>query len=332
MTRRLAVVERLRRGPCRRPGSWIEPYGTVRSYATAVRPVLDGILTLVSLEEHGRRSWTRCWRAIPRARGRRSSRRSRTASRSRTSISGCSTRRCARSGTAGRWARSTSPRSTTRPRSPSRSSTASAASCGGRRRTGGWRSSPARPRSCTRSARAMVADFLEADGWEVILLGAGAPRDDIAPLVESEQPDVVALSTATAGVLDGVVEVLARCARWSRGRASSPAASSGRPRRARARSSSAPTSSSRTRASSSRCCTSRSRRWRRMRSARAGRGRGGGAGAVRRGGRVARGARADRAVGLEPFSEIEARVAPAPNGRRAAGCGSPSATRRSARW
>ena len=54
----------------------------------------------------------------------------------------------------------------------------------------------------------MVADFLEADGWEVILLGAGAPADDIAALVESEQPDLVALSTATAGVLDGVVEVL----------------------------------------------------------------------------------------------------------------------------
>ena len=54
----------------------------------------------------------------------------------------------------------------------------------------------------------VVADFLEADGWEVILLGAGAPADDIASLVESEQPDMVALSTATAGVLDGVVEVL----------------------------------------------------------------------------------------------------------------------------
>ncbi len=54
----------------------------------------------------------------------------------------------------------------------------------------------------------VVADFLEADGWEVILLGAGAPAEDIAALVESEQPDMVALSTATAGVLDGVVEVL----------------------------------------------------------------------------------------------------------------------------
>ena len=54
----------------------------------------------------------------------------------------------------------------------------------------------------------MVADFLEADGWEVLLLGAGAPASDIVALVESEQPDLVALSTATAGVLDGVVEVL----------------------------------------------------------------------------------------------------------------------------
>jgi len=54
----------------------------------------------------------------------------------------------------------------------------------------------------------MVADFLEADGWEVILLGPGPPAHDIASLVESEQPDLVALSTATAGVIEGVVEVL----------------------------------------------------------------------------------------------------------------------------
>ena len=54
----------------------------------------------------------------------------------------------------------------------------------------------------------VVADFLEADGWEVLLLGPGAPAPDIASLVKSEQPDLVALSTATAGVLDGVVEVL----------------------------------------------------------------------------------------------------------------------------
>jgi methanogenic corrinoid protein MtbC1 len=54
----------------------------------------------------------------------------------------------------------------------------------------------------------MVADFLEADGWEALLLGAGAPTRDLVALVESEQPDLVALSTATAGVLDGVAEVL----------------------------------------------------------------------------------------------------------------------------
>jgi methanogenic corrinoid protein MtbC1 len=54
----------------------------------------------------------------------------------------------------------------------------------------------------------VVADFLETDGWEVLLLGTGAPADDIAALVESEQPDLVALSTATAGVIEGVVDVL----------------------------------------------------------------------------------------------------------------------------
>jgi methanogenic corrinoid protein MtbC1 len=54
----------------------------------------------------------------------------------------------------------------------------------------------------------MVADFLEADGWEVLLLGAGVPVADLVALVTSEQPELVALSTATAGVLDGVAAVL----------------------------------------------------------------------------------------------------------------------------
>jgi methanogenic corrinoid protein MtbC1 len=56
----------------------------------------------------------------------------------------------------------------------------------------------------------MVADFLEADGWEVILLGPGAPAADVAALVDHEQPDLVALSTSTAAVLDGVVDLLTR--------------------------------------------------------------------------------------------------------------------------
>jgi methanogenic corrinoid protein MtbC1 len=58
----------------------------------------------------------------------------------------------------------------------------------------------------------MVADFLEADGWEVLLLGPGAPAHDIAELVESEQPEVLALSTATASVLNGVVELFSAVA------------------------------------------------------------------------------------------------------------------------
>ena len=54
----------------------------------------------------------------------------------------------------------------------------------------------------------MVADFLEADGWEVLLLGAGVPVADLVALVASEQPELVAFSTATAGALDGVAAVL----------------------------------------------------------------------------------------------------------------------------
>jgi len=59
----------------------------------------------------------------------------------------------------------------------------------------------------------MVADFLEADGWEVLLLGAGAPAADLVALVGDEQPDIVAVSTATPGVLDGVAELLGALAR-----------------------------------------------------------------------------------------------------------------------
>ena len=42
----------------------------------------------------------------------------------------------------------------------------------------------------------MVADFLEADGWEVLALGADTPPEDLARLAASERVDVVALSTA----------------------------------------------------------------------------------------------------------------------------------------
>jgi MerR family transcriptional regulator, light-induced transcriptional regulator len=56
----------------------------------------------------------------------------------------------------------------------------------------------------------VVADILESDGWEVLLLGAATPADDLAELVDAERPDVVALSSTTAGVLPGVAQVLAR--------------------------------------------------------------------------------------------------------------------------
>ena len=54
----------------------------------------------------------------------------------------------------------------------------------------------------------MVADFLEADGWEVLYLGASPPADDLALLVDDERPEVVALSTSTAGRLPGIADVL----------------------------------------------------------------------------------------------------------------------------
>ena len=54
----------------------------------------------------------------------------------------------------------------------------------------------------------MVADFLEADGWEVLVLGAGAPTEDVIALIIDEQPDVVAISSATPGVIEGVATLL----------------------------------------------------------------------------------------------------------------------------
>jgi MerR family transcriptional regulator, light-induced transcriptional regulator len=42
----------------------------------------------------------------------------------------------------------------------------------------------------------MVSDFLEADGWEVLPLGADTPAEELARLAREEGVDVVALSTA----------------------------------------------------------------------------------------------------------------------------------------
>lgn len=42
----------------------------------------------------------------------------------------------------------------------------------------------------------MVGDFLEADGWEVLFLGALTPPDALQHLVAESAPDVVGLSTA----------------------------------------------------------------------------------------------------------------------------------------
>lgn len=55
----------------------------------------------------------------------------------------------------------------------------------------------------------MVADFLEADGWEVLNLGASTPAADLAQLVDAEQPDVVALSTSTPAGLPGAADAVA---------------------------------------------------------------------------------------------------------------------------
>jgi MerR family transcriptional regulator, light-induced transcriptional regulator len=64
------------------------------------------------------------------------------------------------------------------------------------------------PRELNVFGARVIGDFLAADGWEVIRLGAGVPESEIIALAESEQPELVAVSTTTAGVLDGVADVL----------------------------------------------------------------------------------------------------------------------------
>jgi len=54
----------------------------------------------------------------------------------------------------------------------------------------------------------MLGDFLEAAGWEVILLGASVPAGALAGLVEDESPDVVCLSTASPTLLPGARDAI----------------------------------------------------------------------------------------------------------------------------
>jgi methanogenic corrinoid protein MtbC1 len=54
----------------------------------------------------------------------------------------------------------------------------------------------------------MIADFLEAEGWEVLALGADTPARDVLELVGDEQPDLVALSVTMPACLDGALELL----------------------------------------------------------------------------------------------------------------------------
>jgi methanogenic corrinoid protein MtbC1 len=58
----------------------------------------------------------------------------------------------------------------------------------------------------------IVADVLERAGWEVMRLGAATPPGDLAELADAERPDLVALSTSTAGRLPGLEDVLSRLA------------------------------------------------------------------------------------------------------------------------
>jgi methanogenic corrinoid protein MtbC1 len=55
----------------------------------------------------------------------------------------------------------------------------------------------------------MVGDFLEADGWETLYLGAATPAADLVRLAEKWHPDVVGLSTTLSAHLGSVRETVA---------------------------------------------------------------------------------------------------------------------------
>jgi methanogenic corrinoid protein MtbC1 len=56
----------------------------------------------------------------------------------------------------------------------------------------------------------MLAGVLEAEGWEVLFLGATLPLGDLVALAESEVPDVVALSTTMAAHVPHAREAVLR--------------------------------------------------------------------------------------------------------------------------
>jgi MerR family transcriptional regulator, light-induced transcriptional regulator len=57
-------------------------------------------------------------------------------------------------------------------------------------------------------AARMLGDFLEAEAWEVIMLGAEVPARDLLELVGDEQPDLVCLSVTMPSSIEPAVELL----------------------------------------------------------------------------------------------------------------------------
>ena len=72
--------------------------------------------------------------------------------------------------------------------------------------------------SCTRSACRMVADFLEADGWDVLFVGALSPVGALAEMAADRGVDVVALSASLSERLPEV-DAAVRALRRARARA-----------------------------------------------------------------------------------------------------------------
>ena len=56
----------------------------------------------------------------------------------------------------------------------------------------------------------MVAQLVEAEGWEAFWLAAATPAEDLLAMVDGERPDVVALSTTLADAMPVAIDLLGR--------------------------------------------------------------------------------------------------------------------------
>lgn len=77
-----------------------------------------------------------------------------------------------------------------------------------RRQTGARPWSPPHPTSFTNSAQEILADMLEADGWDIFFLGANTPAEELIKLVKKADPRFLAISATMPFNMDRVAAMI----------------------------------------------------------------------------------------------------------------------------